>query len=274
MGETLSVTLDSSNDNPQPTLEELAAKMDAEASPSEETVTQEERPAGLPEKFKSVDDLIKAYGELERKLGAGDDKPEAGTDADTEEGDQVEEEASEEETTEEDAAREAVEDAGLDFNAMSERFWEKGELPQEDYEALEKAGIPKALVDQFIAGQQAVQASLERSVHETVGGKEAYESMLGWAAENYSADEIEAYNEAMASGNVNAIRMAVKGLQGRFEAENGFEPRVVVTGNAKATADVYESLAQMQADMRDPRYKTDPAFRKKVETKLARSSII
>jgi len=33
-------------------------------------------------------------------------------------------------------------------------------------------------------------------------------------------------------------------------------------------------VAQVTAAMRDPKYKTDPAFRKTVEAKLARSSVI
>ena len=38
--------------------------------------------------------------------------------------------------------------------------------------------------------------------------------------------------------------------------------------------DVFKSVAQVTEAMNDPRYSKDPAFRKEVEDKLARSSVI
>jgi hypothetical protein len=70
------------------------------------------------------------------------------------------------------------------------------------------------------------------------------------------------------------VKQAVLGLKARREAVVGFEPQRTVGGNAKPVADVYESIAQLKADMNKPDYKRDPAFRAKVEQKLARSNIM
>lgn len=43
---------------------------------------------------------------------------------------------------------------------------------------------------------------------------------------------------------------------------------------AQDASDDYQSKAQMTADMKDPRYKKDPAFRKQVEEKIGRSNIM
>lgn len=264
MGDTLTVSMDTSKDVAEPTLEEAAAKIDEQFPPP-----AEDRPEWLPEKFKSAEDLAKAYSELEKKLGSKQplDAPveeEAKTEADDGE-----------EAPVEDQAREAVENAGLNFDEMSNRYWESGELPEADYKALEKAGIPKQLVDQFIAGQEAILNATRQSVFSTVGGEEAYFNMTDWAADNMSKEEVLAYNKAVNSGDMNMAMMAVKGLQARYSAEVGFEPQRQVTGeNAKASASVYRSLAELQKDMADPRYQRDPAFRKDVENKLSRSDIM
>jgi hypothetical protein len=265
MGDTLTVSMDTSKDVAEPTLEESAAKIDEQFPPP-----VEDRPEWLPEKFKSAEDLAKAYSELEKKLGSK--KP---LDAPVEEKAKADDEAEPKTTEVEDQAREAVENAGLNFDEMSNRYWESGELPEADYKALEKAGIPKQLVDQFIAGQEAMLNATRQSVFSTVGGEEAYFNMTDWAADNMSKEEVLAYNKAVNSGDMNMAMMAVKGLQARFSAEVGYEPQRQVTGgNAKSTDAVYRSLAELQKDMADPRYQKDPAFRKDVENKLSRSDIM
>lgn len=270
MGDTLTVSLDTSKDEVQPTLEELSAKMD-EANPP----VEEDRPDWLPEKFKSVEDMAKAYSELEKKLGGKtqtvDEAPKAPEKA--QDGDQ-QAKATETPPTE-DAAREAVKQAGLDFNKLSEKYWEAGTIDESDYQALEAKGIPKTMVDQFIAGQEAILNATRSEVFNTVGGEARYDAMREWAANTFDGAEIDAFNRAVNSGQKDLAMFAVKGLKARYDAEQGFEPRTVVTGSStSSTGEVYESIAQMQTDMSNPKYKTDPAFRKMVERKLSRSDIM
>jgi len=271
MGDTTTVSIDTSKDVAQPTLEEEAAKYDnLDAS-------TDDRPEWLPEKFKSPEDLAKAYGELEKKFSSrakeevtvetqpDDSKADAsteGTDSDKET-----------ETVEE-KARQVTKAAGLDFDELSNSYWENGNLNDQQYEKLEKAGIPKTLVDQFIAGQEAIINTTRTQVFDTVGGEDNYNSMTSWAADNLSEGEVNAYNTAVNSGNPAAAMMAVKGLKARFDAEVGFEPSRQVKGStAKAGASTYRSVSELEADMANPKYWNDPAFRKDVERKLSRSDI-
>src|SRR5690606_15193900 len=90
-------------------------------------------------KFKSVEDLTKAYQELERKLSQASQHKAQQSSSDMTE----------------DKASELIDKAGLDVEAMSEYFYENGSLSEEHYDALEKAGIPRAFVDQYIAGIEA-----------------------------------------------------------------------------------------------------------------------
>lgn len=267
MGDTLTVSMDTSKEVSQPSLEELAAKMD-EANPPEPS--SEERPEWLPEKFKNAEDLAKAYGELEKKLSTrqplddSEKSKEAPSDKDaTEVADDAEA-----------AAKDAVKSAGLDFNELSEKYWSKGGIDDTDYAALEKIGIPRAMVDQYISGQEALVEATRQSVFSTVGGEDAYIEITSWAADNLTEPEIRAYNAAVNGNDRNAAMLAVRGLKAQFDAERGVEPSRTVKGaTARAGSSSYRSIAEMEKDMGDPRYKSDPAFRKDVERKLANSNI-
>ena len=268
MAEHFEVAIDTSNDNPQPTLEELAAKMDEQApsNPEENPAENTDRPEWLPEKFKSSEDMAKAYAELEKKLGQKAPEPDAA--------EAPEKTAEEGEATAEEQAAEAAEKAGLNLDDLSAKYWENGQLDESDFEALEKAGYPKHLVDQFIQGQEAQAALIEMEVFNSVGGKADYEAMIGWAGEELSEGEIKAFNKAVNSGDRDEMNAAVKGLKARYDASVGFEPTRQIRSDGKsATETVYRSVAELQKDMGDPRYRTDPAFRKDVETKLGRSNI-
>lgn len=268
MGEYHEVSIDTSNDTPQPTLEELAAKMDEQAPP-----TQEDRPTWLPEKFKSPEEMAKAYGELEKKFSSRSVKQDEETVEEEANIPEREEEAPTDPTPQE-QAEEAVTKAGLDLDDLSAKYFEQGSLDEADYSALEKAGYPKHLVDAFIAGQEAVAAQTETKVFESVGGQQTYSAMLDWASEELSPGEVKAYNKAVNSGDIDEVMAAVKGLHARYQSSVGFEPTRQIKADGKSAAQsVYRSVAEMQRDMSDPRYKTDPAFRKDVEQKLGRSNI-
>lgn len=269
----------------EPTLEETAKAMGIDPTAVDDTATSQaapERPAWLPEKFKTVEDFANSYAELEKKLGAN--KPAEGSDTQSddkspkEEAKAPTEETKQPETPKEEVtveeAKEAVENAGLDFDKLSAEYWEKGELSAERYAELEKAGIPRSMVDQFAAGQQALIQLERQEAFSAVGGEDNYTNMIQWASENFTDKEIETYDNAVNGSDKAARMMAIQGLKARFEAKVGFEPKRTAGANgSRPTLDVYESVAQVQADMRDPRYSKDPAFIAKVEAKLARSDI-
>ena len=226
----------------------------------------EDRPQWLPEKFKSPEDLAKAYAELESKMGGKKDDATPPTEKKDE---------AQTPPANDDEASKALSEKGLSFDEFSTEFAAKGELSAESYDKLEKAGIPKAVVDQYIAGQQAIAESYRKDVTSVAGGDDTFKEMVTWAAANLSKEEIAAYNKAVDSGDVNQAKLAVAGVFQKFDAAGrGGEPSLLTGAGGKVSGDVYESLAQMQKDMASPEYKTDPAFRKKVEQKIARSDIL
>lgn len=205
-----------------------------------------ERPAWLPEGFDSPEALAKAYSDLQ---------------------------AAQQSKTEEQpmSAEEVAADEKL--GKFSSEFFEKGSLSPDSYKELAKMGYPRSVVDQFIEGQRARMTLEENQILSEIGGKDEYSAMTDWASKNMKQAEIEAYNRAVESGDLNSALFAVKGLQARYKAASGAaEPRFVQGG--KAAPGGYDSVAQVVAAMSDRRYSTDPAYRAEVERKIANSTVL
>ena len=219
-----------------------------------------DRPEWLPEKFKSAEDMAKAYSELESKLGAPKAAAEAPVVAPTE-------------ATEADAEK-ALAPSGLNLQEFNAEFAEKGTLSTESYDKLLKAGYDKAIVDQFIEGQKARASQFQSDIMSEVGGSDKYTEIVTWAKASLTPGEIDAYNEAVGSGQPDKAKLAAMGLSAKFLKANGSDPQRLLGGQANGSADVFESMAQVTSAMKDARYKEDPAYRAKIQAKLGRSNII
>jgi len=165
---------------------------------------------------------------------------------------------------------------------MNTRWQQTGELTSEDYSQLAEAGFTKEMVNAYLNGlgyqaakDSALKAQEIADVKATVGGDQEYARMVEWAANNLSRDEIDGFNQIVndPKASVSAIKLAVAGMQSRYQAAEGREPRLIGGRTPRTDGDVFESTAQVVEAMSDPKYTNDPAFRKKVQAKLARSNV-
>jgi len=249
---------------------EINEKAPSEIEPEEETNTESEelpqeqsdRPEWLPEKFKSPEDMSKAYSELEKKLGQSPEE-------DSEESEQVEEKAENAtEQTEENTcgAYQAVAEASKEF------FENDGQLSEETYNTLEKAGLPRDLVDSYAAGQQALQQSEEGQIKSVAQGN--YEAMAEWANENLPQEEVDAFDEAVTGGTVSQAKLAVQGLYARYQNEVGAKPKLTQGGVNGASTMPFRSMQELARAQSDPRYKSgDKAYHEEIDRRLQVSSI-
>lgn len=250
--------------------EKLVASQEAEEQDKYKRVDQENQDISLiGGKFKSQEDLLKAYEELQRKLGSNKPDDEEEDEETTETTENVEETPEQEETTE---AVEYMTELGKEFD-------ETGSLSEDAIERLSsmdtKDLIASYLQYQAKSTQQAKQASLQAEqitdIKASVGGDEAYGQMLSWAAENLDAAEIENFNQVTNTNNPAAIGYAVQVLSQKWKGDVGYEAPLVSGKKASNKPQVYRSQAELGRDIADPRYHTDPAFRQDVEDKLSRS---
>ncbi len=199
--------------------------------------------------------MAEGYKNLESKLG----KP-------------AEETSDESSTSEESDDGESPEPVSM--RDIEQEFLDKGSISQASYDAMAEKGISREVIDGYIAGQQAIANQRVSRVHEAVGGEEKYADMLKWAAENWSEGEINAFDGIMKGVDEGQIMMAVRGLRADYTAANPADPNLVTGDSGQpAQGNAYQSKAEMVAEMSDPRYAKDPAFRKAVEAKIARSDI-
>jgi hypothetical protein len=216
------------------------AVAEAQGTASAQTETPQSRPEWLPQKFQSPEDLAKAYGELEKKVGTKE-APKAGFE---------------------------------NLEQYSTEFYQNGDLSDESIQAITtNMGIPEQIVRAYVEGQKAVMDQQFSSVMGLVGGESQYESMTSWAAENLPEDEVDAFNQIMDSGNLSTIKVAVQGLWARYGQTNGNPGVKLIQGETVGpSGGAFRSVAEIVQAMKDPRYAKDPAYRSDVEKRVALSN--
>lgn len=237
---------------------------------------QPERPAWLPAKYKTPEEMAKAHGELEKKLGQPKDgeKPKEGEAEKPKEG-----EPDKELTQEEKDAKKAEEGAAKiteeRMTHYSTEVSKDGKLSDESMAELTKLGIPKAYVDAYVSMFTRDSQYQVQSVVQSIGGDEEFAALSQWAAVNLSAQELDAYNKSLNTTDANQIMFNVKNLHARFRAETG-EPTLIEGNNTDESGSdrPFNSVAELKAAQADPRYKNDPAYREAVKNRLVASQVI
>lgn len=221
-------------------------------------------------KFKSAEDLEKAYLELQKKLGSKEEEPVV-------EDDSTPDSAPEEEQVEE----ESPVAKRVDFlkQASEEYYSNDNELKPETIQKL-KEMPSEELIEAYlelqknnpVAKAQPLSEDAAKTIVDSVGGQDAYNETLAWAADNLKPEEVAAYDNVVNSGNKDAIFFAVQALNQRYKDSVGFEGQQV-SGRAPKASGIkgFRSNAELAAAISDPRYRNDPAYRYDVEQKLAAS---
>lgn len=169
-------------------------------------------------------------------------------------------------------AAEILTTKGFKYEDLQKEFDEHGDITPETREKLKAAGFDKEIVDNFIEGQKArfevVKEAVKNELSKTVGGRETYEKIIDWAAKNLSKDEIASINEVK---DKNIMRIILKDLKNQMEDKEGKTPDYTKGTTGSSAEDVYESQAQMFEAIRNPKYRTDEAYRAKVMKKIQAS---
>jgi hypothetical protein len=225
-------------------------------------------------KFKSAEELEKAYKELEKKLGQQSTEENSNAESlrDNEEGNQ--------EGSEEGDGQEVEADETVDFiKQASEEYWSsEQQLKPETIEKLKELPSEK-LIEAYLKltkdnPQQQTTPLSDKEASEiigTVGGDKVYNETLEWAAENLSPEEVAAYDNVINSGNKDAIFFAVQALNQKYKDAVGFEGKTVSGKAPKNSIKGFRSQAELARAISDPRYRNDPAYRLDIEQKLAAS---
>ena len=230
-------------------------------------ITHEGRPAWLPDKFDSPEAMARAYSELENRFHANDEQLQQ-----YENQANYEQQAQEIMETPPHMVDQLLDERGLDFSVFQQEYNETGQLSEDAYKALEEAGIEPQMVDTWIQGQEAIADQQIDSIYNMVGGEDAYNSMLEWAGNNLQPWEMDAFNDQIENLDANSM-FAVQGLMARMQNDEGSPPMLYQGEPSQYSAPKYDSLAQLTSAMSDPRYASDPAFRREVTERLKYSEL-
>jgi len=249
----------------------------------EEFVKEQEtqEPELLLGKFRSQDDLAKAYQELEKKLGQP--KQEADPEPSPAEGYLPEQAVG----IYGEGPVEALKEKGIDMADVMFKA-DQGQDISEHYDTLaETFGVTRQVVENYVSKAQGSAPTEAPGLTESdaaelkamVGGDAAFSKLSQWAASNLEQGELAKYNAVVDSGNKDAIEWALKALQARVAAPDSVvEPKLYGGGEAAAETK-FESQQQVLDAMnkRNSRgqrmYDVDEAYRDKVQKLLAVSDV-
>ena len=241
--------------NPYQTVEGELSAEEQDSLAIGERIAEEENQL-LAGKYKSAEELERGYLELQKRLG----------DSNQEQPEQAKEEEPEE-------PEEKPEETGLYDQIMDS--YRKGEWDQGLVQ--EVVGMnPVDVVNMFLSNQQqSPQATADdiEQIQGSIGGTEEYQSMIQWASQNLSEQEIAMYDAVMDRGDPLAMFFAVQALNGRYQDSVGYDGELLTGSAPRNQADVFRSQAELVAAMSDPRYDKDPAYRQDIADKLERSNI-
>lgn len=248
-----------------PVSEREQVEQEAIARYRESQKTQEEKASGVPDgynedgtkqeellggKFKSQEDLLKAYQELEKKMSQPKDEP-----ADTQPKDEEVKDAPKEEA------------GNIDFSVAKyeQEFVKNGSLSDESYADLEKKGFTKNQVDQYIQGQQAYADTVRNEIYGSVGGQAEYVDIITWASQNMPPATIKEYNDAVDSVNKDKVLAQLEFMKFKRDQAQPRETRRL-EGNAPVSGlQPYADKNEWQKAMTDRLYGKDAKYTNMVD---------
>ncbi len=209
-----------------------------------DTATAAARPEWLPARFATPADMAKAFAELEAKSGAlktGETPPA--------------------ETKPPEAAK-PQEPAQPKFAGIEQEL-QTGTLKPETISELEKAGLPRSLIEGALASQQFAAQALAGMVHESFGGESGWKEAQARAAAELSPAEREFVNTLLTSRNYAKTSEGVRFLKSKL---GGLQSPGYGRSDVPRD-DGYKNPDEMFAAQRDPRYGTDPVYTREFERK-------
>ena len=218
-----------------------------------EPASDPSRPAWLDKRFKTPEELAKAYENLEKKLGQP--KPPA--------------------KIEKPGEGKAGEGAALVLNAetmatFAQEYAENGgKLKDETYARLEKAGYTREVVDEYAALKQRDAERAAAETLEKVGlTPEALKPIYDWASANIPAEEIDALNELIQSPNPAKREIGLRQVKSAYDRANRATRRIAGAPSGTTVIQPISSRTDFIAATSDPKFAADTAegaaYRKEV----------
>ena len=143
----------------------------------------------------------------------------------------------------------------------------------EEAEAGEEVETSEETSEEEASSQETLTEAQAQELFKMVGGEKAYQSMINWAGQNLSQEEIQMYDAVMGRGDPNAIFFAVQALSNKYTDAVGNDGQLLTGRSTAEATNVFRSQAELVQAMSDPRYDSDPAYRQDVMRRLDNSNL-
>lgn len=225
--------------------------------------TPEERDSGMPEgynedgtpkedliggKFKSQDDLLKAYQELEKKMSQPKETPKV------------------EEKTKEPAAT-----TGFSAATYEQEYAANGSLSEKSYADLESKGFSREQVDAYIKGQTHYAEAVKTNIYNSVGGQEQYVEIINWASNNMPPEIIKEYNDAVDSLDQDKVLRTLEYMALKRGSAPSSAPRKLEGDAPAAGIQPFTSKLEWQTAQSNRLYGKDPKYTNMVDQRYLAS---
>lgn len=173
-------------------------------------------------------------------------------------------------------AAQFIESKGVSYDKIVGEYAQNGRLSDESYDKLQKAGIPRSMIDSYCAGQEALYALWVDHVQAIAGGEKAYGDLMRYASQHMNDREKEAYDQAVNSGDISRAKSAVQALMYQYEKDNprdGYTYEGRPSGNS-APVKGFATPEEAYAMQEDPRMYTDPQFQKLFQQRLMKTAFL
>jgi len=217
-------------------------------------------------KYKDAAELEKAYMELQKKLGEPKEETETAS------------------AEEEPAETPKLSEGATLINSAQEEYYKNGNKLSDEtlakFSSMSSSDLLQAYMEINADNAQPVEPVASEitpdqisDIKSSAGGEKQYANVINWAKSNLDGKSINAFDEVVNTGSVEAIKLAVSGLKAQYDNANGVEGRMVTGKPPTNSGDVFRSQQELVAAMSDPRYDRDPAYRNDIIEKLDRSNL-
>ncbi len=164
---------------------------------------------------------------------------------------------------------------GFDPEALAKQFKEKDHLTPKQYEAFEKKGIPRVMVDEnYRNALEVATVRTEKAYTASVdfaGGEEQLKNLAAWASQTVPQDQQAALQARLS--NPATMLEAVKGIWAdHHHAIGAGNANPLISGDpAPTSGGGFSSQEEAFAAQRDPRYKKDKAHREAVNARIGKT---
>jgi len=175
----------------------------------------------------------------------------------------------------EQAARDAVAQAGLNWDDLVNQLLQNNDISPEAKESLKKIGIPEDVINNYIEMVNASTDAVVTRVVQGFGGEEQFTAVFNGLQENATSEQQRVVDDLLADDRTfqDGVALARKlaGVPAPKTLPKEFGGANANVG-ATTSAQGYASFNEQMAAMRDPRYKNDPEYRGEVMKRIAAST--